>query len=107
MGLIETTNPFWDGRAQFSMKVWVCVYLCTPLALWALGQCCLGGFAWLMAFVWTQGPSHCLASVCVKREETHILEHSIPLFFPDSPASLCNVVPLVMACVLKNGMETY
>lgn len=34
MNLIETTNPFLDGRFQFSVKLCVCA--CAHLAVWNL-----------------------------------------------------------------------
>lgn len=110
MSLIETTNPFCDGRAQFSMKACVCVCMharvstCTPLAVWALGQCCLEGFAWLRAFVWSQGPLPCPSSVYIVRGGTHSGAFCNSFLWLPTPSQPCSPF---MTSVLKNSPETF
>lgn len=107
MGLIETTNPFWDGRAQFSMKVCVCVCVraCPMGSGTALPWEALYGRG---HFSGVRGPFTVL-TLCLEREDTHsgTFCNSF-LWLPFSIAApLSNPVPPFMTCVLKNSTETF
>ena len=88
------------------MCVCVCVHacahvpICVPFAVWVLGQCCLEGFVWLRAFVWSQKLFHCLGSVCIKSKEAPILEHSIT-FLSDFP------FPSIIALIASSAPSSW
>lgn len=86
-GLTETTNLFWDARAQFSMGVcvWTCVCACVHVQVTCslgsgtlpLGRLCKAEGICLEPGIFS---SPCL---CVGKEEVHILRHAV-ILYPES-----------------------